>query len=241
MNMKVTGNLVFEPDRGADFRKTGKLKTLILDLPGKKHRELARYYAKLIELEHGPWCNLLEPMFGTHITVVRGNGDRFDEERCKQVVNSQITVELDPTTLQRTPWSGKNPAFWYMKVVSPELTNLRKLLQVKPIFSYDAHLTVARESLDFYMHTEPPRYPVAVALAAAELIPGVVRSRKKGEARQSGNEALKDELLRFAQRAHRDPFCNGEALQALVYEHVKVPTADWQRELLNLFCSVRTS
>lgn len=233
--MKVTGTLVFEPDRGADFRKTGKLKTLILDLPGRKHAEIARYYASQITAVLGPWCNLLEPMFGTHITVVRGNGDRFKDAACQSVVGQKLTVTLDPTTLQRTPWSGKNPAFWYMKVVSPELDDLRARLNVKPIFSYDAHLTVARESPDFFMHVRPPKYPVAVALAAAELIPGAVRGRKKGEARQSGNEELRGELLDFAARAHRDPTCTGHSLMALVYNHVKVPQSDWQRELLNLF------
>ena len=233
--MKVTGHLVFEPDRGADFRKTGKLKTLILDLPGAKHRALAQYYIRLIEAEHGPWCNLMEPMFGTHITVVRGNGDRFLEADCKRLVGQHVTVTLDPTTLQRTPWSGKNPAFWFIKVVSPELQALRSLMHVKPIFSYDPHLTVAREGVDFFMHVKPPKYPYAVAMAAAELIPGTVRGRKKGEARQGGNEALRGELLDFAARMHRDPSCTGLELIKLVHNHIKVPTTDWQRELLNLF------
>ena len=226
--LKLTGRLVFEPDRGPGFKKAGKLKTLILDLP--HCRGIAHFYLNLIERELGPWCNLAAPMFGTHVTVVRGNGDRFDEAKLRSVVGRELTIMANPQTLERTPWSGSNPGFWTIEVVSRELHKLRADLGIKPIFSYKPHLTVARENLGFFMHARVPNDPLATALRCIEL-----------NDRNFANQELQRELRSFVHEYNLNPLCTGESLMRLVYKHIPSPAPKetakrpWELDIVNLF------
>lgn len=227
--LQLTGRLVFAPDRGENFRKVGKRNTLILDLP--HCRGVAYYYMTLIERELGPWCNLSVPMFGSHVTVVRGNGDRFAEAKCKSVVGRELTVTVDPRKLERTPWSGSNPGFWTLEVITNELQDLRAELDVKSIFPFKPHLTVARENLGFFMHANVPKDPLATALECLKL-----------NDRDFANQQLQRELLDFVRSYRVNPLCTGEELMHLVYKHIPFPAPKgkakrpWEIDIVNLFC-----
>lgn len=227
--LQLTGHLVFEPERGPGFKKAGKLKTLILDLP--RYYGAALYYKAQIERVLGPWCNLSTPMFGTHVTVVRGNGDRFDEALLRSVIGRPMTVVADPRLLERTPWSGANPGFWTIEVVSPELHDLRKSLKVKEIFTYRPHLTVARENSGFFMHAEAPQDPLEVASQCMRL-----NSKRKGK-QLLGNQQLQRELRDFVHGYRVNPLCTGEELMRLVYRHIAYPNPNkpWELDIVNLF------
>lgn len=226
--LQLTGHLVFAPDRGENFRKVGKLNTLILDLPHCKG--VAYYYLSLIERELGPWCNLSTPMFGNHVTVVRGNGDRFTEAKCKSVVGRELTVTVDPRKLERTPWSGQNSGFWTLEVVSSELQDLRAELNVKPIFPFKPHLTVARENSGFFMHARAPKDVLAAALKCLEL-----------NDRGFANQQLQRDLLDFVNGYNVNPLCTSEELMRLVYKHIPFPALKdqakrpWEFDIVNLF------
>lgn len=220
--MRLSGHLMFKPDRGPGFKKAHKLSTLILDLP--KHKSLPYYYLNMLERELGPWSNLAVPMFGVHVTVIRSNGDRFDEAKLHALNSQPMTVIVDPTKLERTPWSGANPGFWTMSIVSEELENLRAKLGVKPIFPYRPHLTVARENLSFFMHVRWPADPLKAAKNALNLIPA-----------RGGNIGLQQDLRGFINGFYVNPLSTARELVALVYKHLSFPSRDWEHELLNLF------
>ena len=130
--LKLDGTIIYQPNRGSDFKKKNKINTLIINFPYAN--DLSRYYIKLIEQELGPWTNLCVPMFGLHVTIIRGNTDLFDSNEFHQYNGKKWSILVDPTSLSRTSWSGKNPAFWTMNVQSKEINNFRK--NVKPIYPF---------------------------------------------------------------------------------------------------------
>ena len=68
--IKLKGKLVYDPNRGADFKKTNKVRTLVLELP---RDQLDLYYQWFLTKEYGSWLTMQRPMYGTHVTVVKGN------------------------------------------------------------------------------------------------------------------------------------------------------------------------
>jgi len=220
----LTGKLVFQPQRPNDFRKQNKLETLVLELRGCN--DISKYYIKLIEQELGPWTNLASPMFGMHVTIVRGNSDRFDPKQLAKVSGQEMTVTVDPLTLERTPWSKNNPAFWTMEVKSPKIHQLRVSLGVKPIYDFLPHLTVARENGLFFMHAKLPSDPLKAAKRALELVPGH---------NSDGNQQLRADLKAFIGSYCVDVSADANRLVSIIHKHVNFPSKDWERAVLNLF------
>lgn len=227
--LQLTGHLVFAPDRGENFRKVGKLKTLVLELEGQDG--LARFYRQQVYREYGPWCNLAPPLFGLHVTIIRGHGDKFDPAGPQALAGQRLSVLVDPQGLARTPWAKANPGFWYLPVISKQLDELRSRCRVKAVFPFHPHLTIGRENPAF-MHAKPPAYPYAVALRCLELIPS--SQQKKGEV--TGNAQLTAELQAFAASALVNPLCTGDELMQLVARHIRLPAQKaWERAVLAIF------
>lgn len=134
MWLKTTGVLRYEPYR-KDFRKTHKQRTLILDL---KRDDLCRYYAWFLTRNYGTGYELQAPMYGPHVTIVRGD-ERFPQlQHWKKYEGKQLEIEYDPESLSKT-W-----AFWSIDVRKTiDLLFIRQELGLTP--NHNFHLTIGRE------------------------------------------------------------------------------------------------
>lgn len=225
--LHLTGCLEFAPDRGADFRKVNKLKTLVLNL--ELADDIAAYYRKQVIVEYGPWCKLHPPMFGLHVTVIRGYGDSFDPTGLEKLTGQKLIISLKPCGLARTPWAKRQPGFWFLPVISKDIMKLRRRARVKAFLPFQAHLTIGRESPSF-MHAKPPAYPLAVALRCLELIPS------PKAVRETGNAQLINELQAFVNSCLVNPLFTGQELMMLIAKHVTPPPKKaWEAEILKLF------
>lgn len=132
---KVTGVLRYDPSRPG-FRKSHKLHTLVLEMP---RDQLDLYYQWFLEKKFGSWYALQRPMFGLHVTVIRGDEFKKADRSIwgAHCADQEITVEFNPTQL-RKKWQ-----FWSMPVRSKFLEDLRGDFGL-PKF-HDFHMTVARE------------------------------------------------------------------------------------------------
>lgn len=231
--LQLSGRLAFAPERGADFRKVGKLNTLVLEITGMD--AMAHYYREQVAREYGPWCRLAAPLFGLHVTVIRGYGDKFDHRLARAEAGATMTVKVDPRGLARTPWAKRNPGFWYLPVRSKELTALRKRCKVAAEWPFEAHLTIGREQPNF-MHARAPTNLLATAWTAFALIPS---SQPKERGAVTGNQQLKAELETFIAAYHarpRSPMCTSEELMKLISRHITLPVRKhWEQAILNLF------
>lgn len=132
---KATGHLVYDPKRH-NFRKSHKAHTLILEM---EMGDADLYYQHFLEKKFGGWYKTQRPMFGLHVTVIRGDeyrkvkGDLWGILRAGQ----QIDIEYNPTQLR------KSGHFWSIPVRSEALQQLRRDHGLQNWA--DLHLTVARE------------------------------------------------------------------------------------------------
>lgn len=150
--LKVTGTLIYDPVRRdanviaklekrgestdgkhAGFRKTNKTRTLILDLP---RDDLAEYYRWWLRRKYGEGFKMQAPMWGTHVTVVRGNEHVPDLSAWKKHDRAKVTVEYAP--------GGLSPhwRFWTLPVRSSKLDDLRAELGLKNFHRH--HITIGR-------------------------------------------------------------------------------------------------
>lgn len=231
--IKLTGNVIVNPKRPGDFRKNHKLKTVIVEFKGMG---LAHYYINMLERKYGPWMNLSPPMFGLHVTLVKGT-ETFNEQAAYdfQEKFKTLTLDIDPTTLARTDWSKTQPGFWTMKVAGDLVPSFRRDLRVNADrFGLRPHLTVARENGVFFMPTRTPGHHELSALVeqALTLIP--VRG---------GNHSLIADLGKF-KKLCGTKLVTGHDLIKLIHEHLNFPTVrkaapagqeNWEQEVLNLF------
>jgi hypothetical protein len=132
---KASGKLVYDPKRH-DFRKSHKAHTLILEVD---LGDADLYYQHFLEKKFGGWYKTQRPMFGLHVTVVRGDEFRKVQSNLWNILRAghKIEIEYNPTQL-RKKWQ-----FWSIPVRSEELQKLRRDLGLKDWA--DLHITVARE------------------------------------------------------------------------------------------------
>ena len=133
--LTAKGFLVYDPKR-QNFRKDHKSKTLLLEL---RMGDADLYYQSLLEKKFGTWYKLQRPMFGMHVTVVRGdeyhkvNKDLWGHTS----PNQEFEIEYNPTLIKKT-WQ-----FWSIPVRSKTLENIRSTLGLSAF--HDFHVTIARE------------------------------------------------------------------------------------------------
>jgi hypothetical protein len=133
--IQTTGKLVYDPNRGEDFRKQHKTKTLIVELP---RDQMDLYYQWFLTKQYGQWITMQRPMYGIHCTVVRGD-EKIPQDRVhlwKKYHGQKIELMYDPEKL-KSHWK-----FWSIPVFSQRLNEIRSELGLRP--SEDFHITVGR-------------------------------------------------------------------------------------------------
>lgn len=128
---KLEGKLVYEPNR-PDLRKTFKAKTLIVDLP---FDDLANFYRALIKKRYG--FHLHPPMWGNHVTVVRGDEKPPNLDKWKAYEGETVEFEVSPHVYKQ--WD-----FWILPVKSERLHEIRRELGLTAF--HELHITIGRET-----------------------------------------------------------------------------------------------
>lgn len=134
--VKLKGILRYDPYRGSNFKKTHKLRTLVIEI---KPGALTEYYQYVLRKKYGTYIDLSPPMFGYHVTVVSGKERDFDLTHWGKYNNQEIEIEYDSETLT------SKYGFWYLDVVpSIQLKAIRKELGLRENFEF--HLTIGRNT-----------------------------------------------------------------------------------------------
>jgi hypothetical protein len=155
--LKAQGRLIYDPPR-TDLKKVHKSRTLVIELPWD---DLDLYYQWHLRKRYGSWFDhelrkqrvynetqtalreidenipcVTRPMWGKHVTVVRGDEPGWKSQNWGKHAGEKIDVFYTPH-LQRT-WK-----FWSLPVKDDNLFELRRELGLKAF--HDFHITVARE------------------------------------------------------------------------------------------------
>lgn len=155
--LKTKGRIVYDPTR-KDLKKVFKQRTLIVELPWD---DLDLYYQWFLRKQFGSWADhelrtqtvyndaqtarrqvsenvpgLSRPMWGKHVTVVRGDEKGFKSPNWGKYEGQMIDIFYRPE-LECT-WK-----FWSIPVKGDGLFEIRKELGLKAF--HDFHITVARE------------------------------------------------------------------------------------------------
>lgn len=155
--LKTKGRLVYDPVR-KDLKKVFKQRTLVIDLPWD---DLDLYYQWFLRKQHGTWFDhqvrkqtmfndlqsslkvidenvpgVTRPMWGKHVTVVRGDEQGFRSPNWGKYEGEMIDVFYLPEL--ECSWK-----FWSIPVKGDGLFEIRKELGLKAF--NDFHITVARE------------------------------------------------------------------------------------------------
>lgn len=155
--LKTRGRLVYDPVR-SDLKKTHKSRTLVAELPWD---DLDLYYQWFLRKQFGTWFDhelraqtifnsaqtafhkinentpgINRPMWGKHVTIVRGDEPGFKSKNWKKHEGEMIDIYYSPIVSQK--WK-----FWSLPVKSDNLSFYRAELGLGPIHNF--HITVARE------------------------------------------------------------------------------------------------
>ena len=202
---------------------------MVIDLDAKN---LDLYFHKLIAAKHGPWVNLLRPMYGIHCTVVKGTEGIPNLTHWKAHEGKSVVIEIAPETLHRTEGftmkvkgvSDRVPfGFWTVDVKGDDLRSFRQELGMKPDSNW--HVTVAREHTDFRVGVVPRGRLTEILEAIVKIIP--VRG---------GNQKLEADLKAF--RANLNLFgvgdLDGREFEKILYRNIPNPLAPWELEIINV-------
>jgi hypothetical protein len=130
--IKTKGVLRYEPKRPR-FKKTHKEATLIVQLPWD---DLDVYYHWHLQKKFGSYLTLQRPMWGKHMTVVRGD-EKPRGDSWKKLEGKMIEIEYSPDI--KLNWQ-----FWSLPVrPSDELQAIRADLGLKEFHNF--HITVGRQ------------------------------------------------------------------------------------------------
>jgi hypothetical protein len=155
--LKTKGRLVYDPVR-RDMKKTHKERTLVIVLPWD---DLDLYYQWFLRKKYGTWFDhvlqtetmfneaqtalktigtnvpcVTRPMWGKHVTVVRGDEQGFRSPNWVKYEGQEVDVFYLPEL--ECSWK-----FWSIPVKGDGLFEIRKELGLKAF--HDFHITVARE------------------------------------------------------------------------------------------------
>lgn len=128
MNFKASGKLVYSPK--THLRNSERWLVMMVE------DELAKYYCTLFRREF-PWLPKLQrPVWGTHVSVVRGekipNHDAWGFAS-----NKIINFEYEPGV-------SDNGEYYWLKVQCDELAAVRELFGLKREPQFGFHLTIGR-------------------------------------------------------------------------------------------------
>jgi len=137
--IKKTGILTYDPPRfdpKRDFKKQYKLRTLIATWPLD---DLDLYFQWWLRKQHGTWLTFQRPMFGTHLTIVRGNEGVSDlnlwDKQKKLYQGEPIEFEYS-----LVPYRVRE--FWVVGVRCIDAIKFRRELKIyRPI---RLHITIGR-------------------------------------------------------------------------------------------------
>jgi hypothetical protein len=154
---KLTGKLLYEPHR-QDFRKSFKAKPLIVQFP---YDDLDLYYQWFLRKQYGSWFDhelrmqtiwnteqtakktiteniplVYRPMFGCHVTIVRGDEPGWKHKAWRKYEGQKLTVEVSPVIY-------KQRIFWALPIKCKRAHEIRHELGLHNF--HNLHLTVARE------------------------------------------------------------------------------------------------
>lgn len=228
--LKLQGTLLFAPDRSQDrggnaleFKKKDKVNTLILDLPHLN--SLAHYCISLVQSAYGPWYELAPPLFGTHVTIVRGNADKFIPTVLYQFHQTSMTVEADVSTLHPAKLPIKDAAtFWRIDITSDEPFKLREQAAVKALFEFRPHLTIGRTQPHSRQLRPFTWNPLRIAKRAAKAATG------------SGNNYLLKDLKAFVKGFGMPTLATHGDLITMIRRHIIVPSRPWEERILGMIC-----
>jgi hypothetical protein len=128
---KVTGIIRYAPNRGNDFRKSFKARPVIVQFP---YDDLTAFYRWLVKRRYH--LDLQAPMFGNHVTIVRGDERPPKTKAWEKYEGHKLTVELSPRIY-------KAHHFWVLPVVSDRCYEIRRELGLYNF--HNLHLTIGRE------------------------------------------------------------------------------------------------
>lgn len=147
---KTMGRIEYDPirtptddrNRAKEFRKGHKVRTCIVQLP---YDGLDMYYRWLLERKYGTWMKLAPPMFGKHVTIVKGDElqktlkshERIEDRypAWKKHTGKKIEVIYSNELKNTGP-------FWYLPVEKKNLLEIREELGLS--CSYEFHITIGR-------------------------------------------------------------------------------------------------
>lgn len=130
--LKTTGKLVYDPTR-KDLRKTFKSRTLIVELPWD---DLDLYYQWFLLKRYGTWFQTQRPMWGKHVTIVRGDEKGYLSPNWGKHAGRKVDVYYSPEVSRK--WK-----FWSLPVKGEGLEELR--VELGLVAKHDFHLTFARQ------------------------------------------------------------------------------------------------
>lgn len=128
MDFKATGTLVYDPVAG----KAQNPWWVIMECP----KDIIEYYHHWITTVEG--IKLNKPLFGAHISVVRGEEPPIEfKEKWKQQNGKELAFAYKHEV-------ENNGEYWWLRVRCPALNELRKELGLNAEVEFDFHLTIGR-------------------------------------------------------------------------------------------------
>jgi hypothetical protein len=106
----------------------------------KCDEEIGKYYRQLYQKEHqtlngGYPLKLIQPIFGNHISYIRGSDKISNEELWGLSENEMVEFKYLPGVLD-------NGKYYWLKVICPFLSELRMKYNLAPEPKYGLHLTI---------------------------------------------------------------------------------------------------
>lgn len=125
---KATGKIVYDPVAG----KAQNPWWVIVECP----KDIIEYYQHWITKEEG--IKLNKPLFGAHISVVRGEEPPED---CRDLWRKMQEQEVEFTYAHEVETDGE---YYWLRVECEELNQLRKELGLSEHVQFGFHLTIGR-------------------------------------------------------------------------------------------------
>ena len=132
-----TGKIIYDPKRGQMKRKVDWWCVVNAD------REITRYYRWWVQNRYH--IKLHEPAWNAHVSVLRGEKPRQHLMHLWKKYHGE-TIKFNYSHVIRrsgdTTGNDRPDCFWFVEVESPELTNIRKELELP--YNWKLHLTIGR-------------------------------------------------------------------------------------------------